>query len=141
VNLTTGVGDASQLKQAFLNRGKMIRPKESKVQNTTLSAIITVVSIQPFLMELTDLMVENPGFDFEAEMRQKIPDFDPYLQVSRVIVWHNAVARIPFPANLFRGDYDSHYAVVRRENGAVEQDVTYHGSAVPDRLKLSKPRS
>jgi hypothetical protein len=77
VNLTTGIGDASQLKQAFLNRGKMTRPKESKVQNATLSAIITVASIQPFLMELTDLMVANPGIDFEAEMRQKIPDFNP----------------------------------------------------------------
>jgi len=106
VNTTTGIGDASQLKPAFLNRGKMIRPKESN----------------------------------EAEMRQKIPDFDPYIEIPRVIVWHNAVARIPFPANLFCGDYDNHYGIVRRENGSVEQDVTYEGSAVPDRLKLLKPR-
>jgi hypothetical protein len=140
VNLTTGAGDASQMKPAFLNRGKMIRAKESRVQNTTLSAILTVVSIQPFLIELTELMVENPGIDVEAEMRQRIPDFEPYLEIPRVIVWHNAVARIPFPANLFRGDYDSHYGIVRRENGAVEQNVTYEGNAVPDRLRLSKPR-
>ena len=118
----------------------MIRPKESKVQNTTLSAIITVVSIQPFLLEFTDLMVENPGIDVKGEIRQKIPDFDPYFEIPRVIVWHNAVAHIPFPANLFCGDYDSHYGIVLTENGNVEQDVTYEGSAVPDRLKLLTPR-
>jgi hypothetical protein len=118
----------------------MIRPRESKVQNTTLSALITVTVIQPLLTDLADLIVENPGIDVEAEMRQRIPDFDPYLEVPRVIVWHNAVARIPFPSNLFCGDYDSHYGIVRQENGAVEQNVTHEGSAVPERLKLSKPR-
>jgi hypothetical protein len=138
VNTTTGIGDASKLEPAFLDRGKMIRRKQGQVENTTLSAIIVVLSIQPFLMELTDLMVENPGIDFEGEMRGRIPDFNPYHEIPRVIVWHSAVARIPFPANLFRGDYDSHYGIVQRDNGAVEQYVTYEGSAVPDRLKLLK---
>jgi len=136
VNTETGAGDANQLKQAFLGRGKMIRPKESKVQNTTLSAIITVDIIQPFLMQLTDLMVEDSTRDWETELRQTIPDFDPNLEVPRVIVWHNAVARIPFPANLFCGDYDTHFGVM-----AFEQGVTYEGSALPDRLRLSKPRT
>jgi hypothetical protein len=143
VNLTTGVGDGSQLKQAFLNRGKMIRAKESKVQNTTLSAIITVVSIRPHFLQLLDLVRDDPRRSIEeseVEIRSRIPDYDSEFEVPRVIVWHNAVARIPFPPTLFCGDYDTHYGVVRREHGGVEQDVTYEGSAVPDRLKLSKPR-
>jgi hypothetical protein len=75
VNLTTGIGDASKTRHAFLNRGKMIRQRESKVQNTTLSAIITLMIIQPFLIEF--MTVENPGVDVEAEMRKRIPDFNP----------------------------------------------------------------
>ena len=59
----------------------------------------------------------------------------------RVIVWHDAVARIPFPTDLFCGAYDTHFGIVRVEDGEVEQDVTYEGNAVPDRLKLKKPRN
>jgi hypothetical protein len=143
VNLTTGVGDASQLKQTFLGRGKMIRPNWSQAQNTTLSAIITLVTIKPHFLQLLDLVRENPRTSNEgneAEIRSRIPNFDPNLEVPRVIVWYNAAARIPFPMNLFRGDYDTHFGTVRTENGIVEQDVTYEGSAVPDRLKLFKPR-
>jgi hypothetical protein len=51
----------------------------------------------------------------------------------------STVARIPFPTNLFCGDYDSHYGVVRHEDGTVMQEVTFEGSTVPDRLKLLKP--
>jgi hypothetical protein len=118
----------------------MIQPKWKQAENTTISAIITLMSIQPFRMELMDMMLDNPGIDVEVEMRQTIPNFDPHLEVPRVIVWHNGLARIPFPANLFRGDFDTHYGVVSAENGMVEQGVTYEGSAVPDRLKLSQPR-
>ena len=132
-NTETGIGDASQTKQAFLGRGKMIRLKESKVQNTTLSAIITVDIIRPFMMQMADLIAEDRTRDWETELREKIPGFDPNLEVPRVIVWHNAVARISFPANLFCGDYDTHYGIM-----AVEQGVTYEGSALPDRLKLSE---
>ena len=56
----------------------------------------------------------------------------------RVIVWHNAVARIPFPATLFCGLYDSHFGVVRTEGENAWLDVTYEGDAVPDRLRLLK---
>ena len=57
VNTATGIGDASQIKQTFLGRGKMIRPNWSQAQNTTLSAVIVVSKIKPFLMEMTDMIV------------------------------------------------------------------------------------
>ena len=136
VNMATGIGDASQTKQAFLGRGKMIRPKWSQAQNTTLSAIITVDIIKPFLMQLADLTAEDSAKDWETDLREKIPGFDPNLEVPRVIVWHNAVARISFPANLFCGDCDIHYGI-----SMVQQDVTFEGSGLPDRLRLSKPRT
>jgi hypothetical protein len=140
VNTTTGIGDASQIKQTFLGRGKMIRPNSKEADNTTLSAIIVVSKIKPFLMEMTDMIVDNPGVDIEAEMREKIPNFDPYIEIARVVVWYNGVARIPFPTSLFRGDYDTHYGIVCAEDGVIEQNVTYEGSALPDRIRLSKPR-
>jgi hypothetical protein len=143
VNLDTGVGDASQLKQAFLGRGKMVRPNWSQAQNTTLSAIITLIRIKPHFLQLLDLVRENPrrsDEDNETEIRSRIPNFDSEFEVPRVIVWYNAVARTPFPTNLFRGEYDTHFGIVRAENGTVEQDVTFEGSSVPDRLKLFKPR-
>ena len=144
VDTRTGVGDASQLRQAFLGRGKMIRPNWSEPQNTTISALITVVSIRPHYLQLLDLVRENPGRDIaehEAEIRSRVPAYDPAFEVPRLIVWHNSVARIPFPKLLFCGEYDTHFGIVRVEDGQVEQDVTYEGSAVPRRLKLFKPLS
>ena len=135
LNTTTGIADANQLRQAFLGRGKMIRPNWTQAENTTISAIITLVIIKPFLMDLADLIREDRTIDHEAELRKRSPDFDPQLEVPRVIVWHNAVARMRFPANLFCGDYDTHYGITM-----VEQDVTFEGEAVPNRLKLFKPR-
>jgi hypothetical protein len=123
--------------------GKMVRPNWSHAQNTTLSAIITLVRIKPHFLQLLELVRENPrrsNEDTEQEIRARSPNFDSELEVPRVIVWYNAVARIPFPANLFRGQYDTHFGIVRAENGMVEQDATFKGDSVPDRLKLFKPR-
>jgi len=92
--------------------------------------------IRPFMIELADLMVEDHTRDWETELREKIPGFDPNLQIPRVIAWHNAFARMPFPSNLFCGDYDTHYGV-----SEMRQGVTFEGTALPDRLKLSKPRT
>jgi len=142
VDTKTGVGDKSQLKSAFLGRGKMIRPNWSQPQNTTISALITAVRIQPHYLQLLDLVGEDPRRDLadcEAEIRSRIPDYNPALEAPRVIVWHNAVARIPFPEQLFRGPYDTHFGVVKVKDREVEQDVTYEGCALPRRLRLFKP--
>jgi hypothetical protein len=65
---------------------------------------------------------------------------DLEFEVPRVIVWHNAFARISFPSNLFRGEYDTHVGIVHTENEVIEPAVTYEGNLVPNRLKLFKPR-
>src|SRR5581483_7467926 len=136
IDLRRGVGDTKQLKRAFLNR---IRPNRSEPQNTTISALITLVKICPHYLQLLDLVRENPGKEIaehEANIRNKIPNYDPQFEVPRVIVWHNAVARIAFPKSLFRGPYDTHFDIVRVGDGELEQDVTWEGAAVPDRLRL-----
>jgi hypothetical protein len=148
----TITGDAAEsnwCKQAWVlkkGRGKMVRPNWSQSQNTTISAIIAAVRIQPHFLRLLGLVDEDPTKDtaeYEAEIRSRIPDYDSTLQVPRVIVWHNAVARIPFPKTLFCGQYDTHFGIVPAAERVVEQDVTYEGSGVHYRLKSvsSKLRS
>jgi hypothetical protein len=92
------------------------------------------------------LVDEDPTKDiaeYAAEIHDRIPEYDSTLQVPRVIVWHNGVARIPFPKILFCGPHDTHFGIVQVAEGVVEQDVTYQGSGVPYRLKSvsSKLRS
>jgi hypothetical protein len=134
-NTETGVGDSSKLKPEFLGRGKMIRPHWTKAENTTISAIIVVEIIKPFFLMMLDLVREDRSRDWEKELSETIPGFDPNLEVPRVIVWHNGVARIRFPYDLFNGNCDTHYGIM-----SIEQGVTFEGEALPDRLKLSKPR-
>lgn len=88
VNTTTGVGDASQAKHAFLGNGKMVRPNWSLPQNTTISALITLGSI-PHYELLIDKVHADPNRDIdacEAELRSAIPNYDASQTAPRVIV-------------------------------------------------------
>jgi hypothetical protein len=138
VNTATGIGEASKIKRAFLGRGKMLRPMWSQAQNTTISAIITLSAIQPHYLRLLDMIQADPARDIEdcqSELQRTVPDYDPMREVPRVIVWHNAVARIPFPTDLFCGSYDTHFGIVNGENG-VTQEVTFRGDALPNRVSI-----
>lgn len=69
------------IRLTFGDNGKMIRPKLSEPQNTTISALITLryVAIKQDETKLG------------------------------VIVWENRFARVPFPRELFCGPYDERY--------------------------------
>jgi hypothetical protein len=137
VNLNTGVGDAKKLKRAFLDNGKMIRPKWAKPQNTTIAALVALSSIQPHYVLLIEKIREDRDKNIEdcqALLERTIPNYDPNLSVPRVIVWHNAVARMPFPSDLFCGPYDSHVGIVKDEKGAFQR-VTFRGSQLPKSVR------
>lgn len=137
VNITTGAGDANRMKRAFLSRGKMVRLGRATPQNTTISALITLREIRPHYLRLLDMVHEYPALNVEElqeEAVRRIPNYDPDQSVASVIVWHNAVARIPFPSDLFRGPYDTHFGIVA-EGDEVFQRVIYRGSLLPDRVK------
>jgi hypothetical protein len=139
VNTRTGVGDASRMKRAFLGRGKMIRPNWSQPQNTTVSAIIALSTIRPhyeLLVEMIGADRTREMADCEAELQRTIPDFNLNREVPRVVVWHNVVARIPFPDGLFCGTLDTHFGVVKAEDGRVEQNVTYRGKELPASVEI-----
>jgi hypothetical protein len=137
-DLHTGMGDPSQMKPAFVGRGKMIRPRRPTPQNTTISALITLDRIRPHFLTFLQMSHEFPDKDFcqlKEHAKRVIPNYDPEGEVTRVIVWHNAVARIPFPEDLFRGPYDSHMGVVTEGDGMFQR-VTYRGELLPARISL-----
>lgn len=72
VDVETGTADPSRIDRTFLGGGMMVGPG-GKPENTTISALITLTTVRP--------------------------DHDPNSIVPRVIVWHSACARIPFPAD------------------------------------------
>lgn len=138
-NPNTGIGDSNKMKQAFLSRGKMLRPKRNSPQNTTISAIITLGRLQPDYIRLLDMVHEPKCRDMnfselEDEARKQNPSHDSNKEVTRVIVWHNAVARVRFPDDLFCGPYDSHFGVIFDNDGAI-QKLTYRGPQLPARIK------
>ncbi len=114
-NPQTGKANEEQAERAFYKRGKMIRPGWKEPANTRLSAIISLryVSVgwvRYNKLAATDPSVQEPG----AEL-----DFDPHEQKLGVIVWENAFAAIPFPRDLFCGEYDEIYGRVADRQSSV----------------------
>ena len=133
VNKQTGIGNADGMQRTFLGRGKMIRPNWSKPQNTIISAVITLTIIRPDYQRLVEMIRANPHKeidDCEAELRTALPTYDATVTLPRVLVWHNAVARVRFPANLFCGAHDSHFGIL-----GVDHDVTFRGAKLPSSLE------
>jgi hypothetical protein len=92
---------------AFLGRGKMIRP--THVQNTTISALITLRQVPVGMRQFRKMVKEYPDLNIEdtlAAAAERFPNFDVGEKRLGVIVWENAVARIPLTRELFTGPYD-----------------------------------
>jgi hypothetical protein len=106
VNRTLGIA-AGPLTPAFLGRGKMIR--RTGIQNTTISALITLRHVAVGMLQFRRMVKEYPQLSIDetlAAAAERFPNFDLGETRLGVIVWENAVARIPLPRELFRGPYD-----------------------------------
>ena len=72
-------------------------------------------------------MTESKHTEGEKLLEQYLASMDSYaendpnlnteLTLPRVIVWHNAMARIPFPNKLFCGPYDTHFGLLGKRMG------------------------
>lgn len=105
--LGRGVGP---LKRAFLGRGKMIRPTHT--QNTTISAIITLRYVPIGSWQFQRVVKESPDLSMDETFvaaAERFPGFDIGERQLGVIVWENAVARIPLSRELFTGPYDERW--------------------------------
>lgn len=112
-NPDTGSANPDTVQPAFLHGGKMIRPRTTQPQNTTLSALITLryVSIgqarlQAHMRELEKQRPVTIEDWFIVEV-----DFDRTECQLGVIIWENPFARIPLPRGIFCGLYDERYGI------------------------------
>jgi hypothetical protein len=117
INTTTGQVVEGSERQQFLSRGKMllrsIKSDRTEVRNTTISALITLRHVRTGYARLcNDLRDRKEQQDFSlGDWVGAERDFDQEEEHLGVIVWENAFARIPFPRDLFRGDYDERYGL------------------------------
>jgi hypothetical protein len=133
-NTGTGTFDASKMEHAFLGGGMMIGPHGER-RNTTISALITLTKIKPDYQKLVGLVRSKKMSVSECiDEAESNPSLNTDLTVPRVIVWHNAMARMPFPDDLFCGPYDTHFGVVTEEGGAVDQTITFRGGLLPSHI-------
>jgi hypothetical protein len=111
------------MSQAFLGRGKMVRG--SKKQNTTISALITLRKIRIGWLRYNKMIREFPKLSIDETLQaasERDEDFDLEEEHLGVIVWENAVARIPLSRTLFTGDYDLRWGVEGQD-----QTITFEG--------------
>lgn len=130
-NTESGTFDASKMEQAFLGGGMMVGPGGCP-QNTTISALITLTRIRPDYQKLVGLVRSKKMSVMECVAEaENNPNLDTDFTVPRVIVWHNAKARIPFPDDLFCGPYDTHFGILSEDSGAIHQTITFRGELLP----------
>lgn len=114
--------DDAEIKNVFLSGGKMHRESKGVVyapQNQTISAIIVLDRVPAgdrlFQAHLSDLKAQlGDAFDIWTVVRPELEASrwtlrDPSRKPLRVVVHENPYARIPLPAELFRGPWDERY--------------------------------
>lgn len=116
LNTVTGEVLEGSQRQEFLSRGKMLLRKHDdsiEIRHTTISALITLRYVRRGYAKLCKTLRDSksqPGFDL-GKWIQGSQDFDSEEQYVGVIVWENYFARVPFPREHFRGDFDERYGV------------------------------
>jgi hypothetical protein len=121
------VGDPQR---AFLDHGKMLRRSERKLQNTRISALVTLRRFHIGSKRLSKRLMQV-NFGSKQAIREysgAISD-TPEFQETQVctIVWENAYAKTPLPESVFRGDFD-----IRWGRDGEYQRITYAGSGIAE---------
>jgi hypothetical protein len=126
---------AGSERNVFTSGGRMIDDKGKRQQNTTISAIIVLEEF------LDNIEVEKAMRSEEKKLgkklegpelvaaRMKLQKSHHVGSVPRVVVIENPFARMPFPEDLFNGQFDERWMWDKDKNGKVER--TFAG----DKLK------
>lgn len=125
IPIDTVTGTASgEPTHAFLGRGRMFsHGNADNPHNTTISSLVTLREVAVGQRRIDRLWQERRRTDrnygkadpFKAyeelcgEAASRFRDFDPDEKQLGVIVWENAVARIPLSRDLFTGPYDERW--------------------------------
>ena len=149
---------AGEIQEAFLGGGKMVRPHWKEPANTRISALVSLRYVYVGSMrrqkQFANLTSDAVGrvaraADIFRQICDAKFDFDPNEAHLGVIVWENAFASIPFPRDLFAGDYDEIYGVeedrqprVFAGKGVLEYEALAESVRIPsifDIVKKEKP--
>jgi hypothetical protein len=138
VPIDTTTGEAcGEPTDAFLGRGKMLRYGDaSNVSNKTISALITLRYVGVGARRIDQLWAERRQTEMDfgkadplsayselcEEAAKRFQNFDPVEKQLGMIVWENAVARIPLSRELFKGPYDERWGF--EDN---KQRIVYRG--------------
>jgi hypothetical protein len=117
--------------QAFLAGGKMVH--KNQAQNTTISALITLRHVAVGMRRMRAIFREHPDLGTPESVQiayERFPNFDVEERRLGVIVWENAVARIPLSRGLFTGPYDLRWGV-EGEN----QTIVFEGEKLRELAK------
>lgn len=113
--------DSPKIERGFIGGdGMMIR--DGHYQNTTISALITLRQIAVGRRKLRKIWKEIPKLSVQEAIEvatERYPGFDPDEMKQCVIVWENAVARIPLSRDLFTGPYDERWGVEGQDQAIV----------------------
>jgi hypothetical protein len=115
-----------KIEPAFLGGGKMIR--SSGRANTTISALITLRHVGVGMRRYSTMVAKYPKLSVQETLdvaAETYPNFDLGEKHLGVIVWENAVARIPLSRELFTGPYDERWGYA---NG--HQSVVFQGQGL-----------
>jgi hypothetical protein len=105
----------TEAEAGFLSGGSVVHRRkstdEARIQNTTISALITIRQVKIGCARLAEYYSSQPD-------RRAAYSFDPALHARLkvdeshygLIVWKNAFAANPLPKGLFRGPYDEHWS-------------------------------
>lgn len=120
---------AGPMKRTFsLGHGEMIRSQQN--HNTTISALITLRHVGIGMRQYRMMVKKYPDLSMEetlAAAAEAFPNFDLGEKHLGVIVWENAVARIPLSRELFTGPYDERWGC---EDGY--QSIVFRGVKLAD---------
>jgi hypothetical protein len=108
-----GAFDSTRTDSRFVKDGKMMQPRFSKPQNTTITALITLRELPVGQARLAKYFEETRSdvmshWDL-LEIQRKV-DFDISEKKLGAIVWENAYAAVRLPRELFAGKWDEWWA-------------------------------
>jgi hypothetical protein len=149
VPFTVETGEAiGEEYQAFLGGGKMIRPHWKNPENTRISALITLRYVNVGTARLNEYVAKiksdevdriKRATDVLQQLQKARLEFDRDEKHLGVIVWENSFAAIPFPRDLFDGDYDEIYGV---QDKKIQRVFAGKGVVEYERIKAEgQPRS
>jgi len=148
IDPTSGMA-SGEPSHAFLGRGKMFRYGDAdNAHNRTISALITLRHVAVGQRRIDRLWQErrrteqdfgkaNPFAAYDElceEAAKRFTKFDPEEKQLGVIVWENAVARIPLSRELFNGPYDKRWGF---EDG--RQSIVFQGEKLAHLESFTTP--